>query len=1085
MGANSELGETAMPQIINTNIASINAQRNLNKSQSSNQQALQRLSSGLRINSAKDDAAGLSISTRFTSQIKGLNVAVRNAGDGIALAQTAEGALGSINDNLQRIRELAVQSANATNSDVDRKALQAEVKQLVESISSTSKETQFNGRNLLDGSFSATFQVGANAGQSLDVSIAELTADKLGSSAQSGLSAQGSDSGLKNGDLIINNQAISPSKAEDDKASFDNKSASAISKVAAINKHTADTGVKAFTNENTVSGSEQTAKALSGTLTLNGVEINLQTTTDTATTRAAVAQAINAVSEQTGVTATNTDSDSGGVTLTAKDGRNISIGIDNVGAGGFGAGETLAGIAAATGLAVGASYDADLDAGAVKTYTGGYTLVAAGDQKKIDISGGDNTGNGNLENAGLTKGSFDRGVAQVTTSTITDKGGDTLSTTSFFALEGSATQTAPQSASPSVHSLFSTAGGESLTLSDGQGNTVILGTAAVAGVSNVSLADGATGSGFGADKIRDALNTFTGVSAIAETTVKLTGADLSGAAAVSGGSVLTIHGGDTVGTAYSTLAIGTTATNSQSIVDAVNQGTGGLIATALTTAATSDILITDKDGRTLNFSLTSTSAGAGDVTVETKKRDGTFATAVDVESSSLGSTSSGTNVVAVGFVKDIEVDNSKVGEFTLTSDKNLTHVANAATTASLGVITTYLATNGALSSGASSGISNNDVSVTAANVGITQPLTGLGNGDLVLNGVNIKAADSTKDTASSIIDSDGNTIKSSRKDASGIAIAATINEVSKETGVKATVGETVVVGGDGTNFENGDPATAGQYRQGDSGKLYINGVDIGAVTLLDDGTGKVDEGRTRQSAIDLINAKADQTGVTAADNGKSITLTAKDGRNISVAIDNDAANNGDKGSSSFGAQFGLDSAVDGIGEADIGTGTTSDTTGARGTETEGDVYETTVSKVTLSSAKEIKIGAGTNGADELTALGLKEGSFGGGKDGQFLTDIDVSTAAGATAALTAVDNAIGQVASQRADLGATQNRLESTVSNLRVTSENLNAANSRIQDADFAAETAELQRTNVLQQAGISVLAQANASGQQVLSLLG
>jgi len=139
-----------MPQVINTNIASLNAQRNLNKSQSANQTALQRLSSGLRINSAKDDAAGLAISTRFNSQIRGLNVAVRNAGDGISLAQTAEGALGSMSDNLQRVRELAVQSANATNSDVDREALQAEVSQLLSEVSRTAEETDFNGRKLLD-----------------------------------------------------------------------------------------------------------------------------------------------------------------------------------------------------------------------------------------------------------------------------------------------------------------------------------------------------------------------------------------------------------------------------------------------------------------------------------------------------------------------------------------------------------------------------------------------------------------------------------------------------------------------------------------------------------------------------------------------------------------------------------------------------------------------------------------------------------------------------------------------------------------------------------------------------------------------
>jgi flagellin len=141
--------------------------------------------------------------------------------------------------------------------------------------------------------------------------------------------------------------------------------------------------------------------------------------------------------------------------------------------------------------------------------------------------------------------------------------------------------------------------------------------------------------------------------------------------------------------------------------------------------------------------------------------------------------------------------------------------------------------------------------------------------------------------------------------------------------------------------------------------------------------------------------------------------------------------------------------------------------------------------VSLSSAKEFTLEGGANGNSELDAMGLATGTYGGGEDGQFLSDIDISTFEGATAAITAIDNAIGQVASQRADLGAIQNRLESTVSNLQVTSENLNAANSRIQDADFAAETAELSRTQVLQQAGISVLAQANAAGQQVLSLLG
>src|SRR5215831_15375821 len=160
-----------MALVINTNVMSLNAQRNITNSSSSLATALQRLSSGLRINSAKDDAAGLAISERFTSQIRGLNQAARNANDGISLAQVAEGALGSVDSNLQRMRELAVQSANSTNSASDRAALQQEVAQLITEIDRVATQTQFNGLNLLDGTFTAQqFQVGANAGQTITIS---------------------------------------------------------------------------------------------------------------------------------------------------------------------------------------------------------------------------------------------------------------------------------------------------------------------------------------------------------------------------------------------------------------------------------------------------------------------------------------------------------------------------------------------------------------------------------------------------------------------------------------------------------------------------------------------------------------------------------------------------------------------------------------------------------------------------------------------------------------------------------------------------------------------------------------------------
>jgi len=171
-----------MAQTIMTNVASLNAQRNLTTSQSSLTTSLQRLSSGLRINSAKDDAAGLAISERMSSQIKGLTQASRNANDGISLAQTAEGALQTIGDNLQRIRELSVQSANATNSQTDRDALNAEVTQLKSEIDRVANQTSFNGTKMLDGSFtSQLFQIGADAGQTIGInSIVDANINAVG-----------------------------------------------------------------------------------------------------------------------------------------------------------------------------------------------------------------------------------------------------------------------------------------------------------------------------------------------------------------------------------------------------------------------------------------------------------------------------------------------------------------------------------------------------------------------------------------------------------------------------------------------------------------------------------------------------------------------------------------------------------------------------------------------------------------------------------------------------------------------------------------------------------------------------------------
>ncbi|NOY83901.1 MAG: flagellin, partial [Nitrospirae bacterium] len=239
-----------MALVINTNVASLNAQRNLTGSQSRLSVALQRLSSGLRINSAKDDAAGLAISTRFTTQIRGLNQAVRNANDGISLSQTAEGALAESGNALQRIRELAVQSANSTNSASDRAALNAESSQLLAEINRIAQTTQFNGQNILDGTFSSSqFQVGANANQIISFGITGATTNILGAFQATSTAVDGN---AFDGDgFLVNSVEVGVSAA----TSANGVSASsATAKVTAINSVSDETGVTA-TATNSVVGS--------------------------------------------------------------------------------------------------------------------------------------------------------------------------------------------------------------------------------------------------------------------------------------------------------------------------------------------------------------------------------------------------------------------------------------------------------------------------------------------------------------------------------------------------------------------------------------------------------------------------------------------------------------------------------------------------------------------------------------------------------------------------------------------------------------------------------------------------------------
>lgn len=385
-----------MAQFINTNVASLNAQRNLNKSQGMLNQSLQRLSTGLRINSAKDDAAGLAISERFTTQIRGLNQAMRNANDGISLAQTAEGAMGELTNNLQRIRELAVQSANVTNSASDREALDSEVQARIDEIDRISTQTSFNGLRVLDGSIGgATFQVGANVGETITLSLSTSTrsnaigqiATDTGSVTNQALTDGGLTIAVGSGDAV--SVGVSASASAKDKAD-------------AINS----AGVPGLTAtaENDVSGAftDITSAATGDTYSL---EINGETIYNAfdifddgggTIDGSDVAAQINSYASRTGVSA-SFNATSNEITLSTVDGRDIDVTETVTDNGGGAAGGIVDTVASAAGVV--SQGEITLTANDTISMTGEFAKLGLSNAIALDNKTLDNVSVGTVSNA--------------------------------------------------------------------------------------------------------------------------------------------------------------------------------------------------------------------------------------------------------------------------------------------------------------------------------------------------------------------------------------------------------------------------------------------------------------------------------------------------------------------------------------------------------------------------------------------------------------------------------------------------------------------------------------------------------------
>jgi flagellin len=319
-----------MPLFVNSNISSLNSQRHLNATGRSQAQAFERLSSGLRINSASDDAAGLAITRRMDAQVRSLNTAVRNANDGVSLVQTSESALSESSNILTRMRELAVQATNDTNTNSDRASLQAEVTQLVSELNRIGDATEFNTQALLDGSFSGReFHVGFKAGQTISLTIGDARATSLGARAQVDGSALGANA-IGDDDVFINGEEIRVTVAADDTLSSTQHANSSIAKANAINEAAGLTGVYATVAETSKTGANAVtagAGLAAGDLKINGIDIGAVTGMADKDVGGVVSAAINTKTGSTGVVAT-TEAD-GTITLAAADGRNIDIDTTN------------------------------------------------------------------------------------------------------------------------------------------------------------------------------------------------------------------------------------------------------------------------------------------------------------------------------------------------------------------------------------------------------------------------------------------------------------------------------------------------------------------------------------------------------------------------------------------------------------------------------------------------------------------------------------------------------------------------------------------------------------------------------------
>ncbi|MDO9167775.1 MAG: flagellin [Methylobacter sp.] len=920
-----------MAQIINTNISALNAQRNLNRSQAAGMQAMQRLSSGLRINSAKDDAAGLGISDRMSSQIRGQNQAVRNANDGISMVQTGDGALAEMTNNLQRIRELAVQSSNVTNTTADRAAIDLEVQQRLSEIDRTASTTNFNGQKLLNGNMGdATFQIGANAGEVIKLGLGtdvRIAASGKVATTTSASMGTGAVDGHIDVTAVATNFDTASTAATAGKIAFTATSSDFSPSAGAINATSAALTVGAFNFS-----------------TAGIPQVDASTATDAA--------------------------------VTVFDYSGTDLAQFNV--------EIAGSATASVGITLDQNYtDADTLAAAIQTQiraTAGNEAVSVSNAAGVLTF--TNTGKFDTGNAiTITNTDANADAAGFDATTATNGTIATPTTNASFTvdnanitLSGSDTDIAGVAAELTTKMQASALGANYSAAVVG-GSIVITNTTVAAGAVTITNAD-ANSAGAGiVNSVGTASKAAVATDSSASLTVDGTQIDLN--ADYGDFETLTSFISGKLGSTYN-------VTNTLGTIEIAKVATGSASSAPAITAITGSAAVAGTDALGLNTAVSTTGADAGPTTNATFYVDGTHAVTLNADYSAAAGV--GKTAMALSI-------NSQ-----LTND---------------GYTASYVTTGGSNTQSGVTFVGDRSTNTLAFSVD-GQDVVMDGNyatKEAFLTGLNSKMVGITA-TAS------GNDLTFTRDDPTVTTAIATAAHSTAATGNAIAAGITYTAGTD-----TSDTGTIKIAKTGSTAAVDITGADLNATTA---GFGFA-------------------SGTTGAAGG-------------AVTLDNLTIN----GTSMAGSYTSTQALADKIN---------GDVTGVYATITDGALKLTSASEITLGGAE-----AGTLGG--TFAAGVKAADSGS------LSTANTLTVDGALDTIQRVDNALSTVTTLRSTLGAVQNRFQSVIANLESTSENLSAARSRIMDADFASESAELSRTQILQQAGTAMLAQANQSSQGVMALL-